>query len=524
MLLFIFVFVTGVYAEQGDTERVSVSSEGVQGDDYSSQPSISSDGRYVAFRSYATNLVESDTDGYVDIFVHDRQTGETTRVSVSSEGTQGDDYSYKPSISSDGRYVAFSSEAFNLVENDTNNNEDVFVHDRQTGETTRVSVSSEGTQGSMHSESPSISSDGRYVAFYSWATNLVENDTNNNEDVFVHDRQTGETTRVSVSSEGTQGDDYSYNPSISSDGRYVAFYSWATNLVESDTNGRYDVFVHDRQTGETTRVSVSSTGIESDGSSYNPSISSDGRYVAFYSRATNLVESDTNGCKDVFVHDRQTGETTRASVSSEGTQGSMRSESPSISSDGRYVAFDSFATNLVESDTNDRPDVFVHDRQTGETTRVNVSSTGIESDGYSYETSISSDGRYVAFYSRATNLVENDTNGCGDVFVHEYLGEISPEEQIDEVIESFDEWVEDGSVEGSGQGNSAAGRLNAFGNMLDEAEALIDAGLYEEACEQLMAAYMKTDGLTPPPDFVTGEQADDLAAMIQDLMDNLGCE
>jgi len=223
----------------------------------------------------------------------------------------------------------------------------------------RVSVASGGTQGNGDSGCPSISADGRYVAFQSYASNLVPGDTNEVGDVFVHDRLTGQTTRVSVASDGTEGNDYSRRPSISADGRYVAFASLASNLVPGDTNGTWDVFVHDRLTGQTTRVSVASGGAQGNSGSWCPSISADGRYVAFQSYASNLVPGDTNGVLDVFVHDRLTGQTTRVSVASDGTQGDSYSFGSSISADGRYVAFSSLASNLVPGDTNDKPDIFV---------------------------------------------------------------------------------------------------------------------------------------------------------------------
>ncbi len=418
---FILSMVTAglVIAAQGETIVVSVNSAGVVGN-YSSvyHSSISPDGRYVAFQSYATNLVANDTNLRYDIFVHDRQTAQTTRVSVSSEGVQGNSHSEWPSISSDGRYVAFQSWASNLVPNDTNDANDIFVHDRQTGQTTRVSVDSAGVQGNYHSYYPSISSDGRYVTFQSFASNLVANDTNRMSDIFVHDRQTAQTTRVSVSSEGVQGNHHSYNPSISSDGRYLAFDSYASNLVPNDTNGGIgDVFVHDRETGQTTIVSVDSAGMQGNLWSSYPSISSDGRYVAFQCYASNLVPNDTNGTMDILVHDRETGQTTRVSVNSEGVQGNDYSGFPSISPDGRYVAFESIASNLVPNDTNGDCDIFVHDRQTGQTTRVSVSSEGVQGNLPSYYPSISWDGRYVAFNSFAGNLAPNSSNG--NIFVHE---------------------------------------------------------------------------------------------------------
>ena len=294
------------HAAPGDTTRVSVDSNGAQANGISGVPAISADGRYVAFESDATNLVSGDTNNFNDIFVHDRQTGQTTRVSIASDGTQATGgSSFSPAISADGRYVAFASYAANLVSGDTNNFIDIFVHDRQTGQTTRVSVDSNGaeaTEGFLGSIAPAISADGRYVAFASDATNLVSGDTNGSSDIFIHDRQTGQTTRVSIASDGTQATGgSSFSSAISSDGRYVAFESNADNLVGGDTNLAPDIFVHDRQTGQTTRVSVDSNGTQANGASYSPAISADGRYVAFESLATNLVSGDTNGSSDIFV-------------------------------------------------------------------------------------------------------------------------------------------------------------------------------------------------------------------------------
>jgi len=237
--------------------------------------------------------------------------GDLTRVSVDSNGAQANGGSYRDRISADGRYVAFVSDATNLIPDDTNNAEDVFVKDRQTGATTRVSVASQtGAQANNGSGTPAISGDGRFVAFYSDASNLVSGDTNGIGDIFVHDRQTGVTTRVSVDSSGNEanGQNSDYYLAISGDGRYVAFPSDATNLVSGDTNNVTDIFVHDCQTGQTRRVSVASDGTEANGRSYfGMDISDDGRYVVFSSFATNLVAGDTNGTRDIFVHDLQTG-------------------------------------------------------------------------------------------------------------------------------------------------------------------------------------------------------------------------
>ena len=213
--------------------------------------------------------------------------------------------------------------------------------------TERVSVASNGGQADSSSVNPAVSADGRFVAFESDASNLVGGDTNGLNDIFVHDRQTGTTERVSVATGGTEANGVSYTPAISADGRFVAFYSNATNLVGGDTNGTSDVFVHDRQTGTTERVSVATGGAEANGGSSTAAISADGRFVAFHSDATNLVSGDTNGARDIFVHDRQTGTTERVSVATGGAQANSGSANPAISADGRFVAFYSVATNLV---------------------------------------------------------------------------------------------------------------------------------------------------------------------------------
>jgi Tol biopolymer transport system component len=410
------------YPRPGITERVSVASDGAEANSGSLDSAISAEGRHIAFWSEASNLVPGDTNGVYDVFVRDRATGRTTRVSVASDGAEGSGNSYDPAISADGRHVAFLSQSSNLVPGDTNGVQDVFVHDREDGITERVSVASDGAEGDRISALCAISADGRYVTFHSTATNLVPGDTNAAHDVFVHDRETGITERVSVSSDGAEGNGISLAPAISADGRYVAFYSAAFNLVSGDANGVNDVFVHDRETGITERVSVSSDGSGGNAGSLVPAISADGRYVAFYSSAFNLVPGDTNGVStDIFVHDRGTETTERVSVASDGTEANASSDFPAISADGRHVAFYSPASNLVAGDTNAR-DVFVHDRATAETRLVSVASDGAQANASiisSYTPAISADGRHVGFQAPASNLVPGDSNGFRDVFVHD---------------------------------------------------------------------------------------------------------
>jgi Tol biopolymer transport system component len=403
------------------TQRVNVTAAGTQGNSGSGYPSISADGRFVAFQSGASNLIAGDTNGFADIFVRDLQSGTIERVSVDAGGAEANGFSEYPSISTDDslvafhRLVVFRSYASNLVTGDANGFDDVFVHDLQTGATQCVSVDLSGTPGdgpSGGSESfPSISGNGQFVAFVSYATNLVAGDMNGFADIFVRDLLAGTTERVSVSTLGAEGNgDSTTRPSISYDGRFVVFQSLATN---------FDIFVHDRQLGTTERVSVTGGGAEGNFESVYPSISDDGRFVAFVSYATNLVAVDANGFADVFVHDRQNGMNECVSVDSAGAQADSGSYYPSISPDGRFVEFHSLASNLVAGDTNGAWDVFVHDRQVGATERVSVDSAWAQGNFGSYYPSISADGRFVAFQSTASNLVPGDTNGFDDIFVRD---------------------------------------------------------------------------------------------------------
>ena len=404
----------------GVTYRVSVSSDDVEGTSPSDQPAISGNGKVAAFSSWATNLVDGDANGDLDVMVRDLKKQTTTRASVSDAGGQADDDSGYAVISGNGRFVTFESFAFNLVPDDANDRRDIMVHDRKSGATTRVSVASDGTEADQNCSLPVISDDGRYVAFMTTAGNLVPGDTNGVDDIFVHDRKTGETERVSVGPGGVEANWHCFEPSISASGRFVAFRSAASNLVPDDTNAKWDIFVHDRKKGVTTRVSVASDGTQSDGDALEfPSISDNGRYVAFTSLATNLVSGDTNAVADCFVHDTKTGKTTRVSVTSAGAQASGLSDYPVLSGNGRFVAFRSDADDLVTGDTNFTVDIFLHDTKTGVTRRVSVGPAGEQSNGASIAPAIDKKGRYVAFQSVASNLVAGDSNALPDVFLHD---------------------------------------------------------------------------------------------------------
>ena len=387
--------------------------------------SITPDGRYVAFHSDAP-LDPNDQNVFGGVFVLDRETGVMQRASVNTQGLETDGPTDSlGSISDDARYVAFESLAPDLVPGTADGWTDIFVRDRVAGTTEQLSLTPGGGLANNHSHSPAISADGRYVAFWSYASNLVAGDTNGFSDVFVRDIQNGTTELVSVDSTGAQGNGncggFSLDVSISSDGRFVAFQSVATNLVAGDTNGFSDVFVRDRLNHTTELVSVDSTGALGNGDSGLDgfAISRDGRYVAFGSAATNLVAGDTNGVVDAFIRDRQTGTTERVSVDGSGTQGDGASNAYSVTADGRYVGFSSMASNLVPGDTNAKLDAFVRDRQTGTTERVSVDSAGVQGNNSSNVPAMTPDGRFAIFSSRASNLVQRDMNGHYDVFLRD---------------------------------------------------------------------------------------------------------
>ena len=391
--------------------------------------------------------------------IEQNSTHKTTLITIGFDGTPASGFSKYgsnefslPSISTDGRYVAFSSGATNLVPDDTNDSVDVFVRDLQTGITELVSVTPDGALGNDYSILTSMSSDGRFVAFYSAASNLVPDDTNNAVDIFVRDRQTGITELVSIATDGTLANDDSLWPSISDDGRYVAFVTGAGNLVPNDNDNDFDIFVRDLQQGTTELVSVISNDFSDDYWRPGiPSISADGRYIAFSAYDSRLLAPFPNYSDDynetayydardayyesydrkTFIRDLQTGVTELVSVASNGTPGNKNSDrygwgEPSISADGRYVAFGSEASNLVSGDTNNSPDIFVRDRQTGITELVSVATDGSPGNPLinklsliNFDPSLSADGRYVVFFSRASNLVPNDTNDSVDLFVRD---------------------------------------------------------------------------------------------------------
>lgn len=412
----------------GETTIVSVSDSGVQADAGTSDGAggsyrgISGDGRYITFRSAATNLVSGDTNAVSDIFLRDTLTGTTEIVSKSLTGGLSNGASVNVSISGDGNFVSFQSTATNLIASDTNGFQDVFVRNLETGINELISVTSSGVQGNSSSLQGSVSTDGRYVAFTSNATNLVTGDINGVADIFLRDRQTGTTTLISQSTSGTRANAASSlnKSAVSTDGRYVTFFSSASNLVAGDLNGVGDIFLRDTLLNTTTRLSVSDSGTEGNlASDVYSSISADGRYVTFNSSASNLVSGDTNGTSDVFVRDLVEGTIIRVSTDSNGNEVVGISSNSSISADGKFISFTSTASTLVSGDTNSVADIFVKNTVSGEVVRASVDSSGVESGGASHASAISADGGFVTFDSDATNLVEGDTNGFVDNFLRD---------------------------------------------------------------------------------------------------------
>jgi hypothetical protein len=438
-----------------NTRRLSTGSGGADSNGGSFSASVSADGQYVAFASDATNLVEEDLNGFSDIFYQDLHTRQTGLISLADNGAQGNGGSYDPAVSSTGYTVAYESTASNLVNggssdscqyrSDLNGFKDIFSVNvsTQNDETfelfniQRISVEDIGfnncTVANGNSSQAAISEDFGSVVFTSEATNLEVNDLNGSSDVFINDGFSYfQINPLSKNQGNGLGDGHSSSPSIRSDPYFgddvIAFQSFATNLL-GDTNSKSDIFVSD-VVSDVVRVSVSSSGVQANGHSFEPSISAGGRFVVFASGATNLAAgSDTNGKSDVFLRDRDTDEdgvldevgaasTTLISALPNGSAGNGASALAYITANGHYIVFTSWASDIVSGDSNGVGDVFVYDRQLDKMTRVSVGENGGQGDDGSFSPVISDDGDYVVFESDASNLTEDDHNEYRDVFVH----------------------------------------------------------------------------------------------------------
>ncbi len=407
--------------EHPSTVKVTLAYDGEEANESSHFPAVSGDGKVVSFGSNANNIVRRDWNNAQDVFVRDLATGVNTRVSVATDGTAGNGGSLAPSLSHDGRFVAFQSTARNLVPGDTNSVADIFVHDRQTSTTTRVSVATDGTQADAASRDARMSADGRWVVFSTTATNLVPGAVGKNRKVLVHDRQTGSTSEVSVRPDGTSGTKNSEAPTISADGRYVAFLSYDHDIVPATRRHYNSAYVRDLHTGTTVRANttpLADLGHAIVSPNTTVTVSPDGRYATFFTDGT-MVAEDTNNVADAYRYELATGEVVRVSVGTDGVQTDKASgfalSGATLSADGRYIVFDSQATNLVPGDTNDARDIFVRDTVDGTTTRVSIGDGQNTRD--SYFPAISADGGLVVFTTDGP-LVADDTNARNDVYLH----------------------------------------------------------------------------------------------------------
>lgn len=431
----------------GRVRRASVDSLGGEALGHANAPSISADGRFVAFASDAADLVAGDTNDDTDVFVRDRVSGVVERVSVAWNGNEARDDSDCPAVSDDGRFVAFMSRAWNLYPGGANLGHprwDVYVRDRQAGSTTRISVAKDGVDPDGDSGCPSISGDGSRVVFESAATNLVGGDGNRSVDVFLWDSVKTKLKRISRSAaSGGDADGSSWDPVISRSGRFVAFTSTATNLRETGVpqpplvSHAATVFVRDLDAGVTEAASLKDDAntdwpYSPQEHSFYGSVSDDGRYVAFSSTAWNLVVPTPLRRANFYVRDRATGRTILASPADPGEADCGRPGVPfgcvddtpapqgRISADGRFVAFSSRSRQLLSANLYHGDQVYLFDVAGGRLRRVSVDRTGWESDSCSVQPVLSADARVLAYRSTSTNLVEGDTNERADVFVHEW--------------------------------------------------------------------------------------------------------
>lgn len=458
----------GAYPRPGDTTRGSVTKDGTQGDGNSGEPVFTPDGRYIAFESIARNLVAGvDTRGRYQGYVLDRETGDIEIVSISNDGEAANEHVGSVDISDDGRYVVWHTMATNLVPETNLDKWQVYIRDRVAGTTELISRAQDGTPANRLSLEPSISADGRNVAFRSHAGNLVAGTTINRSHIYLLDRETKEVKLVSRAHDGGEaagppgssssnsGD--SAEPAITPDGRYIVYSSHATNIVQEPGGPGLDVFVYDNETGQTDQVSVTSTGEAQDKGAWEPSISADGRYVTFTSASFNMVPTAGWASFHVYIHDRETGETERVSVSSDGVEGDGGGQEPGISGDGRYVAYMSYAFNLVpEVEQNPRPDIYLWDRLTGTTELITTAVDGGPANSDSGAPNLNHDGSVVAYESLSDNLIVGDENSRRDVFIRE--------RGAPESVASMATSLNDGSV-------AVDGRATFSGTEISSAEA-----------------------------------------------------
>lgn len=484
---------------------VSKNALGEPGDAGSGAGIISSDGNFIVFTSEATNLVPDDTNGVGDVFVYDINNETLERVSVDNDGNEIDGDSGYPDISGDGRYVVFYSTADGLVPEDNNGGEDVFLYDRQTGTLELISKGMDGNSSNGNSFGAAISEDARYITFISSADNITADVIPTLQlTLFLYDRQTDTFKVITKNTDGDVGEGSTEIPGISNNGQYVVFRSSASDLVDNDTNGTDDVFVYDITTEEITLVSKNNNGIQANAASYINSVDAvnDSGRVIYSSVATNLVAGDTNGVTDVFVYDINEDTTQLVSLSTEEELGDSDSSSIDISPDGRYASFSSQSTFSSDDNTTGFEDIFIRDLEYGITSKISrLVSTEEEFNDYSEGVSILAlGGRYISFGSIATNIAE-DTGGFDQV----YYAEITDADDVPS--EDEDGAPNGGDVNGNGYDDaiedSIASFLNEVSNYYMSIETSGDCVFYSSVEVQDMASLPSQDTAYDYPAGVT---------------------
>ncbi len=398
--------------------RVSVSAAGGVPDQASFEPAVTPNGRFVAFYSSASDLLSFPSGGSSKVVVRDMRRGRTALASHTPAGGEGNGGSSDPALSSNGRFVVFQSTASDLVDGDLAGHEDIFLSDMRSGVVSRVSTGFDGSEadGESYVYGATISGNGRWVVFTSNATNLVDGvDTHGYYQVYLRDVRKGTTTLVSRSTGGSGAGGSCFYPSISPNGRFVVYYANAGDIVAGGSNGKFHIYLFDAKAGTSARVSIGLMGAIGDGDSYFPVVSNNGRFVAYDSNATNLVAGDVDVAMDAFLADRETGATVLLGRVGDTYQ-------PSIAANGKSVVFYSDDPNLVAGDGNGTGDTYRYDAVDGTIERLSVDAAGVEGDGdtYTFGPSLASNGRFVAVTTNATNLADDglvDGNGTYDVFL-----------------------------------------------------------------------------------------------------------
>lgn len=385
------------------------------------KPFMSQNGAWIVFTSAASNLLQGESNGQKEVFSYFLATREVRHLSIPGGGGLGNGSSEANGISSDGRWVLLTSQASNFASNDQNSASDVFLFDQLNGELLLVSAGLSGAPGNGASLGRDLTPDGRFVVFSSSASDLTSDD-DAAWDVFVWDRTTGVTERISMGPGDQQTNVQSGSHAhISEDARYVSFHSQSDLLSPGDKNGAFDIFLSDRMTKVTSRVSRSLAGGETDGNVFVLGMSDDARYFSSYAAATDLVEDDTNALSDVFLLDRTLGTTTRVNLGVDGQQANAGSSTASLSSDGRYLTFASRASNLIGNVDGKSQASFLYDLQTTRLLNLSLSRDGAPGNADSQVAQVSRSGRCYVLASAATNLSPESTE---DTIVDLFVGRL----------------------------------------------------------------------------------------------------